>query len=84
MTRRANAAVVLTVNPIACDGHGMCAEMLPRHISLDPWGYPILHATPIEFEDMRHARRAIALCPRLALQLQHLPADPPAPPRRAA
>ena len=26
----------LRVNPIACDGHGMCAELLPEIIELDP------------------------------------------------
>ena len=32
----------LRVNPIACTAHGMCAELLPELIELDPWGYPIL------------------------------------------
>ena len=32
----------LRVNPIACTGHGMCAELLPELITLDPWGYPLL------------------------------------------
>jgi len=76
MTRRAGHETYLTVNPIACHGHGICAEMLPEHITLDPWGYPILHATPIDAEDLRDVRRAIALCPRLALQLQQQPARP--------
>ena len=35
-------SVTLRVNPIACAGHGMCAELLPEIIELDPWGYPIL------------------------------------------
>jgi ferredoxin len=26
------------VDPIACDGHGLCAELLPEHIRLDDWG----------------------------------------------
>ena len=32
----------LRVNPIACTGHGVCAELLPELIKLDPWGYPLL------------------------------------------
>ena len=32
----------LRVNPIACEAHGMCAELLPERISLDEWGYPII------------------------------------------
>jgi hypothetical protein len=31
----------LRVNPIACSGHGLCAELLPELISLDEWGYPL-------------------------------------------
>ena len=37
----------LRVNPIACDGHGMCAELLPELIELDPWGYPILASAAV-------------------------------------
>lgn len=59
----------LHVNPIACTGHGMCAELLPEMISLDPWGYPIL--TPQDGRVPRrlaeHARRAMGACPTLAL-----------------
>lgn len=24
----------------ACQGHGLCADFLPEHITLDEWGYP--------------------------------------------
>jgi ferredoxin len=61
--------VRLHVNPITCTGHGMCAELLPEMISLDPWGYPIL--TPEDGQVPRrlaaHARRAVGACPTLAL-----------------
>jgi len=33
-------SIKLRVNPIMCDGHGMCAELLPEIITLDQWGYP--------------------------------------------
>ncbi len=58
----------LIVNPIACDAHGICAELLPEMIQLDDWGYPIISAEPIPPELERHARRAEAACPTLALQ----------------
>ena len=35
------------VNPIACEAHGMCAELLPERITLDEWGYPILDEEPL-------------------------------------
>ncbi|MEP6812533.1 MAG: ferredoxin [Actinomycetota bacterium] len=60
---------VLRVNPIACDGHGLCAELFPERIELDEWGYPIIDPTPIPPELEKHARRAVAGCPTLALML---------------
>lgn len=57
----------LRVNPIACTGHGMCAELLPELIRLDPWGYPLLADTAVPRELAEHARRAAAACPTLAL-----------------
>ena len=34
------------MNPIACEAHGLCIELLPELISADPWGYPIIAARP--------------------------------------
>jgi ferredoxin len=60
----------LDVNPIACVGHGLCAELFPEWIELDDWGYPIVDGGPIPEELMVHARRAAAACPKLALALR--------------
>lgn len=57
----------LTVNPIRCDGHGACAELLPERVALDEWGYPIVSDAPIPDRMASHARRAVAACPTLAL-----------------
>ena len=57
----------LRVNPIMCDAHGMCAELLPEVIELDPWGYPILASAAVPRGLLDHARRAAAACPTLAL-----------------
>jgi ferredoxin len=59
----------LRVNPIACQGHGLCAELFPERIRLDDWGYPIVDPEPIPKGLTRHARRAVAACPALALAL---------------
>jgi ferredoxin len=64
------AAVRLTVNPITCDGRGLCAELLPEWISLDDWGYPIIGAQPTAEVSDQTVRRAIAACPTLALRLE--------------
>ena len=57
----------LRVNMIACAGHGVCAELLPELITLDPWGYPLLAEAPVPDGLADHARRAVAACPTLAL-----------------
>jgi ferredoxin len=59
----------LRVNPIACTGHGLCAELLPEAITLDEWRYPILSSVPEELLPL--ARRAATDCPTLALILEH-------------
>ncbi len=60
----------LRVNPIACEGHGLCAELLPERITLDEWGFPIVDPTPLTVDLEKHAKRAVAGCPRLALLLE--------------
>jgi ferredoxin len=60
---------VLRVNPIACEGHGLCAELFPERVRLDDWGYPIVDPRPITSELSQHARRAVDACPTLALAL---------------
>jgi ferredoxin len=59
----------LRVNPITCEAHGLCAELAPERVRLDDWGYPIVDPTPVRGEVARHARRAVAACPTLALLL---------------
>jgi ferredoxin len=58
------------VNPIACEAHGMCAELLPERITLDEWGYPLIDAAPLTEELLGNARRAAQACPTFALLLQ--------------
>ncbi len=60
----------LRINPIACEAHGMCAELLPERITLDEWGYPILDGEPLSPELVDHARRAAQACPTFALLLE--------------
>ena len=37
----------LRVDPIACTGHGLCAELFPERVRLDDWGYPIVDGEPV-------------------------------------
>lgn len=63
----------LRVNPIACTGHGLCAELLPEIIELDPLGYPILSSSAVPAGLMEHAKRAVDTCPTLALLMEKVP-----------
>jgi ferredoxin len=63
-------SVRLRVNPIACEGHGLCAELLPELIRLDDWGYPIIDETWVPRDLLGLARKAVDACPTLALLLE--------------
>jgi ferredoxin len=63
-------SVRLKVNPIACEAHGMCAELLPERIALDDWGYPILDERPLPAELVALAKRAAEACPTFALLIE--------------
>lgn len=58
----------LRIDPVACDGIGMCAHLAPALIVLDRWGYPVLPAGRIDGDDTRAALRAVRGCPRKALR----------------
>ena len=60
----------LRVNPVICDGRGLCAEVAPELIRLDDWGYPMFRPGAIPPEWLVHAREAVRLCPKLALRLE--------------
>ena len=59
----------LVLDPIACDGAGVCAELLPEMITLDPWGFPIVHGDQVPDGLLDLARRTESSCPRLAITL---------------
>lgn len=69
MTRR-----VLHIDWTACDGRGLCTELLPELLARDPWGYPIAEGRgsdiPIPGALDEAAVQAVSLCPRLALSLR--------------
>ena len=59
----------LVLDPVACDGRGVCAEMLPERIELDRWGYPVIDGAEIAPALFEHAVRAVRSCPKQALHL---------------
>jgi ferredoxin len=60
----------LWIDRTRCDGRGLCAELFPERMQLDDWGYPIMVPGALPGELLEHARRAVAACPVLALQLR--------------
>lgn len=63
----AEPALTLAVDMIRCDGHGICAWLLPERIRLDRWGYPVVDPAPLEADERSRAMRAVRACPRGAL-----------------
>ncbi|WP_427019091.1 ferredoxin [Pseudarthrobacter sp. P1] len=74
-------AGLLHIDWTACEGRGLCAELLPGVLARDEWGYPVARGAdpgertdvPLVWEELDGARDAVALCPRLALALKRLP-----------
>ncbi|WP_433064395.1 NADH-ubiquinone oxidoreductase-F iron-sulfur binding region domain-containing protein [Dactylosporangium sp. CS-033363] len=59
----------LSVDWSSCDGHGLCAHILPELVRLDENGFPTIPdgAVPSWLEPQ--ARRAVDMCPTMALRL---------------
>jgi len=69
MRTTAPTATRIVVDWTACDGRGLCAELLPELVSRDEWGFPLIPDPNVPASLRDHATRAIAACPRLALRL---------------
>ena len=63
----------LHIDWTACDGRGLCTELLPELLAEDDWGYPVARDGAVEPavppQLTGPARRAVARCPALALRL---------------
>jgi ferredoxin len=61
----------LAIDWTRCDGHGLCAALLPDRVQLDEWGFPMLLRPVVSADgsDEDDPRRAAAACPALALYL---------------
>lgn len=64
----------LRVNPVACDGVGICGHLAPELVHFDSWGFPIVDPRPLGRRHLRDAHAAVAACPRRALSIQPGPA----------
>ena len=59
----------IRVNPIKCEGRGLCTELFPERMSADDWGYPIVAGEAFASELLPQARLAAKRCPLLALEI---------------
>lgn len=59
----------LHVDWTRCDGHGLCAELLPGRVVMDEWGFPVIRKASVSAGETTDVRRAVTLCPALALRL---------------
>ena len=60
----------LEIDWTRCDGHGLCGLLLPENVATDGAGFPVVRTHAVAPETLRHARRAVAACPALALRLE--------------
>ncbi len=52
-----------------CAARGLCAELLPEQVGLDPWGFPLVADDEVPRDLLDHAREAVRACPQAALRL---------------
>ncbi|MGC8465388.1 MAG: ferredoxin [Acidimicrobiales bacterium] len=60
----------LEINPLLCNGHGICVLMAPDLLALDPWGFPVQLSERLVIRELGAANRAIKACPQAALSLK--------------
>ena len=65
----------LRIDPVACEGVGVCAHLASNLIELDRWGYPVIPVDDLSRSEVAAAQRAVQGCPRKALWIER--ADPP-------
>ncbi|HEY1703067.1 MAG TPA: NADH-ubiquinone oxidoreductase-F iron-sulfur binding region domain-containing protein [Trebonia sp.] len=63
----------LVVDWVRCQGHGLCAHLVPELIHLDSSGYPVIMNIPVPAWLEKDAKQAVEMCPALALRLAQDP-----------
>jgi NADH:ubiquinone oxidoreductase subunit F (NADH-binding)/ferredoxin len=66
----------LVVDWTRCQGHGLCAHLVPEVIHLDAQGYPVILNIPVPSWLEKDAEQAVHMCPALALRLTAAPPPP--------
>ncbi|MDG4858413.1 ferredoxin, partial [Streptomyces sp. T-3] len=67
----------LAVDWTLCQGHGLCADIVPELIRLGPDGFPSVADAAVPLPLRGRAQRAVRRCPALALRLERAPGETP-------
>jgi NADH:ubiquinone oxidoreductase subunit F (NADH-binding)/ferredoxin len=59
----------LVVDWVRCEGHGLCAHLVPELIHLDSSGFPVIMNISVPPWLEKDAQQAVEMCPALALRL---------------
>jgi ferredoxin len=74
MTAHVAPETTLVLNPLLCEGRGMCADAAADLLELDEWGFPLLPGgglrAVVSPSQVRSARAATDACPALALHIE--------------
>jgi NADH:ubiquinone oxidoreductase subunit F (NADH-binding)/ferredoxin len=63
----------LVVDWVRCEGHGLCAHLVPELIHQDKSGFPVILPIPVPPWLEKDAQHAVQMCPALALRLDFDP-----------
>ncbi|MEU6675978.1 NADH-ubiquinone oxidoreductase-F iron-sulfur binding region domain-containing protein [Streptomyces sp. NPDC046853] len=66
----------LAVDWTLCQGHGLCADIVPELIQLGPDGFPSVAEASVPRYSEARAARAVRRCPALALRIEEDPSRP--------
>lgn len=61
--------VRMVVDWTRCQGHGLCAHLMPDLVKLDHHGFPVFMDSPVPTWAKSEAQRAVEMCPALALRV---------------
>ncbi|NDZ91402.1 oxidoreductase, partial [Streptomyces sp. SID10115] len=65
----------LAVDWTLCQGHGLCADIVPELIQLGPDGFPSVAEASVPRYSEARATRAVRRCPALALRIEEAPKE---------
>jgi NADH:ubiquinone oxidoreductase subunit F (NADH-binding)/ferredoxin len=68
--------VRITMDWTRCQGHGLCAHLVPELVHLDRHGYPVMLDGPVPPWLQKQAQQAVEMCPALALKLSRAEPKP--------